>query len=91
MYKILERAIDYNWLLKSKTIDCTIRDYGLFNVRYHDNKVSSIDSDEPIDWWYSSPEEILEKHPDVILWDRIEDYCELLTTIHVNHKKLLNK
>jgi len=49
MYKILERTIDYNGLLKSKDTDWVVSHYGLFNVNYHNGEISSIDSDEPVD------------------------------------------
>jgi len=90
MYKILERTIDYNGLLKSKDTDWVVSHYGLFNVNYHNGEVSSIDSDEPVDWWYETIDEIVNMHSDVTIDTKVENYQQTLINIHENHKKMLN-
>jgi len=90
MYKILERTIDYSGMLWSKNLDWIERSYGLFDVKYHDGAISSVGSDEPIDWWYASVDEIVNTHSDVTIDTKVENYQQTLINIHENFKKMLN-
>lgn len=90
MYKILERTIDYSSMLKSKNIDWIERSYGLFDVKYHDGVMTSVDSDKPIDWWYASVDEIVNTHSNVTIDKKVENYQQTLIDIHENYKKMLN-
>lgn len=84
MYQILERTIDYG----SEEHELILTHYWLFKVNYHNWELSSVDSEEPVDWWYDSPDEIIKKHSDVTIDSEIKDYQQTLLTIHENCEKL---
>ena len=90
MYKILERTIDYEWLIIPENLDWKITHYGLFKVNYHNWKVSSVDSENPINWWYESIDELVNNNPDVTIEKWVMNYQQTLIDIHDNRKKTLN-
>lgn len=89
MYKILERTIYYDNLEIKATRNKEVTHYGLFKINYHNDTLSSIDSEEPIGWWYESIDELVNDNPDVTIEKWVENYQQVLNDIHENWKKTL--
>lgn len=88
MLKAFERVMYYE-LDGQENPDSEVKHYGVFNVKFHDGVISSIDNEDPIGWWYKSIDDLVKENPDVIVDSVLPNYQNTLIEIYNRWQKPL--
>ena len=81
MLTILERNIYHDFEFWTERSEIKVTHYWLFELKYHNDTISSIDSEEPIGWWYKTIKELKKNNKWKKICNDVLDYQETLIWI----------
>lgn len=88
MLKVFERVMYYDPDIKA-SLGAEVKDYGIFDVSFHDGVISSIANEYPIGWWYRSIDDLVNDNPKVVVDPILPNYQNSLIEIHNRREKTL--
>lgn len=90
MYTILKRSVDFRGLVVTKSDTWIVTKYWLFKVNLRDWKPSSLENEDPIEWWFDSEEELRNELGEYDIEDEVKDYFLVTNIIHRVWKNVMD-